>query len=162
MSGSGSIAIDVPFGSRTSAGPIRGALGTICRGCVKAKDAHVIEGISLLRYGLSAFRATGAQAWVPYLIALLAGACKIAGQVEEGLTLLDDAMQIAERTGERWFEAELNRLKGQHARRRASRVCGSLPPCRACSYGHYPTFGRRLSGAHRGGTAGFSQCIDCH
>jgi len=66
-----------------------------------------------LRHGLSAFRATGAQAWVPYLIALLAGACKIAGQVEEGLTLLDDAMQIAERTGERWFEAELYRHKGQ-------------------------------------------------
>jgi predicted ATPase len=29
------------------------------------------------------------------------------------LTLLDDAMQIAERTGERWFEAELYRHKGQ-------------------------------------------------
>ena len=113
MSGSGSIAIDVPFGSRTSAGPIRGALGTICRGCVKAKDADVIEGISILRHGLRAFRATGAQAWVPFLIAFLARACEIAGQVEEGLTLLDDAMQIAERTGERWFEAELYRHKGQ-------------------------------------------------
>jgi TolB-like protein/class 3 adenylate cyclase/predicted ATPase len=90
-----------------------GALGTICRGWVKAKDAHDIEGISLLRYGLSAFRATGAQAWVPYLIALLARACEIVGQVEEGLTLLDDATQIAERTGERWFEAELYRHKGQ-------------------------------------------------
>jgi predicted ATPase len=93
--------------------PFWGALGTICRGWVKAKDADVIEGISLLRHGLSAFRATGAQALVPYLIALLARACEIAGQVEEGLTLLDDAMQIAERTGERWFEAELYRHKGQ-------------------------------------------------
>jgi predicted ATPase len=90
-----------------------GALGTICRGWAKAKDARVKEGISLLRHGLSAFRATGAQAWVPYFIALLARACEIAGQVEEGLTLLDDAMQIAERTGERWFEAELYRHKGQ-------------------------------------------------
>jgi predicted ATPase len=29
------------------------------------------------------------------------------------LTLLDDALQIVERTGERWFSAELNRHKGQ-------------------------------------------------
>jgi predicted ATPase len=44
---------------------------------------------------------------------LAAAACEIAGQTEEGLTLLDDALQIAERTGERWFAAELNRHKGQ-------------------------------------------------
>jgi predicted ATPase len=29
------------------------------------------------------------------------------------LALLDDALQIVERTGERWFAAELNRHKGQ-------------------------------------------------
>jgi predicted ATPase len=29
------------------------------------------------------------------------------------LTLLDDALQIVERTGECWFAAELNRCKGQ-------------------------------------------------
>ncbi len=50
---------------------------------------------------------------MPYHTALLAGACEIAGQVEEALTLLDDALQIVERTGERWFSAELNRHKGQ-------------------------------------------------
>ena len=46
-------------------------------------------------------------------IALLAAACGIAGQVEEAVTQLDDALQIVERTGERWFAAELNRHKGQ-------------------------------------------------
>ncbi len=29
------------------------------------------------------------------------------------MTLLDDALRIVERTGERWFAAELNRHKGQ-------------------------------------------------
>jgi predicted ATPase len=48
-----------------------------------------------------------------YYTALLAGACGIAGQLEEGLTLLDNALQIVERTGERWLTAELNRHKGQ-------------------------------------------------
>ena len=46
-------------------------------------------------------------------IALLAGACEIAGLVEEAVTLLDEALQIAGRTGEHWREAELNRHKGQ-------------------------------------------------
>jgi predicted ATPase len=50
---------------------------------------------------------------MPYRIALHAMAHEIAGQVEEGLTLLDDALQIAERTGERWFGAELHRHKGE-------------------------------------------------
>src|SRR5262249_5251083 len=71
------------------------------------------EGISRLHRGLAAYRATGAQAWVPYQIGLLARACEIAGQIEEAMTLLDDALKIVERTGERWFAAELNRHKGQ-------------------------------------------------
>src|ERR1700730_19205821 len=50
---------------------------------------------------------------MPQLIALMARACEIAGQMDEAVTLLDDALQIVERTGERWLEAELNRHKGQ-------------------------------------------------
>jgi len=63
---------------------------------------------------LTAVRATGgAEVWTPYLFALLARAHEIAGQIEESLTLLDDALQIVERTGARWFAAELNRHKGR-------------------------------------------------
>ena len=93
--------------------PYWGAMGTIYRGWVKVKKGDVAEGISLLRSGSTAYRATGAEAWTPYHHALLAKAYEIAGQVEEALTLLDDALQIVERTGERWLEAELNRHKGQ-------------------------------------------------
>ena len=50
---------------------------------------------------------------MPYHIALLAAACEIAGRVEEALTLLDEALQVVNRTGERWFVAELYRHKGQ-------------------------------------------------
>jgi predicted ATPase len=48
-----------------------------------------------------------------HYIALLAAAYEIAGQVEPATALLGDALQIVERTGERWFAAELNRHKGQ-------------------------------------------------
>jgi class 3 adenylate cyclase/predicted ATPase len=87
--------------------------GTICRGWVRVKNDVVTEGISLLRSGSAAYRATGAEQWRPHHIALLAGACEISGQIEEAVTLLDDALHIVERTGERWLEAELNRHKGQ-------------------------------------------------
>ncbi|MBV8735907.1 MAG: AAA family ATPase [Alphaproteobacteria bacterium] len=90
-----------------------GAQGSIYRGWVKVKNGDVHEGISLLRSGLTAYRTNGAEVWMTYHIALLARACEIAEQVEEALTLVDEALQIGERTGERWVEAELYRHKGQ-------------------------------------------------
>jgi predicted ATPase len=93
--------------------PHWGAQGTIYRGWVKVKTGDLAEGISLLRSGSTTYRATGAEAWMTYHNALLAAACEIAGQIEEALTLLDDALRLAERTGERWFVSELNRHKGE-------------------------------------------------
>jgi predicted ATPase len=89
------------------------AQGTIYSGSLKVRTDDLAEGILLLRNGCAAFRATGAEIWVPHHNALLAEALEVAGEIEEGLTVLDDALQIVGRTGERWFEAELNRRKGQ-------------------------------------------------
>jgi predicted ATPase len=77
------------------------------------KYGDVTEGISLLRSGLAAYRATGAEQRMSEYTRLLASACEIVGQVEEALTLLDEGLEIVERTGERWFAAELHRHKGQ-------------------------------------------------
>ena len=89
------------------------AAGIIFLGWVRVNTGDVAEGILLLHRGLAAYRATGAEAWVPYQIGLLARAYEIAGQIEEAVDLLDDALQIIARTGERWLEAELYRHKGQ-------------------------------------------------
>src|SRR5262249_45702244 len=86
------------------------AMATICRGWVKLQNGDVAEGLSLLRRG-SANR--GAAAWSPHNLALLAAACEIAGQIEEALILMDEALEIVDRTGERWLEAELHRHKGR-------------------------------------------------
>jgi predicted ATPase len=94
------------------------AMGTIYRGWVNVNNGDVTEGMSLLRSGSTAYCATGADLLVPYHIALLARACESAGQVEEGLSLLSEALQNVERTGERWLEAELYRHKGQLLLRR--------------------------------------------
>ena len=93
--------------------PFWRAQGTIFRGWVKAKNGDVAEGVSLLRCGSTAFRATGSENWMAHYTALLARACEIAGQMEEASSLLDNALQIVERTGECWLAAELNRYKGQ-------------------------------------------------
>jgi class 3 adenylate cyclase/predicted ATPase len=90
-----------------------GALGSIYRGWVMVKNGDVTEGISLLSRGSTAWRATGTDALMSFNIALLARAYEISGQVEEGLTLSNEALQIVENTGERWLAAELHRLKGQ-------------------------------------------------
>jgi tetratricopeptide (TPR) repeat protein len=62
---------------------------------------------------LIAYRATGAQAGLLNFVALLARAYETAGQVEEAVIQLDDALQIVERTGLRWLAAELYRHKGE-------------------------------------------------
>jgi predicted ATPase len=91
--------------------PAWGAQGTIYRGWVKVKKGDLAEGISLLRKGSRALRATGMQMVQHFLV--LARAYEIAGQVEEGLALLDHALLVAEKTGERWSAAELSRHKGE-------------------------------------------------
>jgi predicted ATPase len=93
--------------------PFYRANGAIYRGWVKTQNAAVTEGLSLLRAGSSAYCATGATAWMPFYVALLAKACEIAGRIEEGAAQLDQALQLVERTKERWFAAELDRQRGQ-------------------------------------------------
>jgi len=89
------------------------AQGSIFGGWAKVKCGEVPEGNRLLRSGLDAYRATGSEVWMPHYRALLAMSLEIAGQTEEAAVSLDDALHNVERTGERWFEAELNRYKAE-------------------------------------------------
>ena len=66
-----------------------------------------------MRQGLAAYRATGAELARPYFLALLAEAYGKVGQAEEGLTVLAEALAVVDKTGERYYEAELYRLKGR-------------------------------------------------
>jgi predicted ATPase len=93
--------------------PFWRAAGTMCRGWVRVKKCDVVNGISLLRSGLRAYRATGPETGLPHFVALLAKAYEISGRIEEAMIQSDDALQIVERTGVRLMAAELNRLKGQ-------------------------------------------------
>ncbi len=88
------------------------ALATALKGWAKAAQGEVDEGIARMQEGLAAARATGAQVFVPGLLALLAEGYQKAGQYDKGLSLIAEALSTVERTGERWHETELHWLKG--------------------------------------------------
>jgi predicted ATPase len=93
--------------------PHLAAQGATYRGEALVRNGRMAEGLSLLREGSAAFSAAGNKIFVPYHTALLARACEIAGQIDEAIGQLNDALQMVERTGERWLLAELYRHKGQ-------------------------------------------------
>jgi hypothetical protein len=61
----------------------------------------------------SNFRAMGAEILRPNMLALLADAYRWSGQIEAGLGALEEALVTAEQHAERFYEAELHRLKGE-------------------------------------------------
>jgi len=65
-------------------------------------------------------RATGAELLRPYWLALLAEAHGTMGQPAAGLTVLAEALTLVDTTGQRWYEAELYRLKGELLLQRSS------------------------------------------
>jgi predicted ATPase len=89
------------------------AVGTILRGWALAHQGQAKEGIEQLHQGLRAFRATGAELWRPYFLALLAEAYGTMEQPKTGLTALAEALTLMDTTGERVWEPELYRLKGE-------------------------------------------------
>jgi DNA-binding SARP family transcriptional activator len=70
------------------------------------------ETVAALRTSIDEFRATGARLRLPYYLGLLAGACCRAGMVADGLAALDEALAEVRSSNERWWDAELHRLRG--------------------------------------------------
>jgi len=89
------------------------ARGTILRGWTMAEQGQRAVGLAQMRQGLAAYQATGAAVFRPYYLAFLAEAHGKVGQAEEGLTALAEALAAVHKTGERFYEAELYRLKGE-------------------------------------------------
>ena len=93
--------------------PLWGASGEIFQGWALAEQGRPEEGGARIAEGIAAYRATGALMYLPYWLALLADARAASGQAAEGAAILGEALDRSEASGERWFEAELLRLKGE-------------------------------------------------
>jgi class 3 adenylate cyclase/DNA-binding response OmpR family regulator/predicted ATPase len=87
-------------------------------------------GLALCRRGVTAYAATGALVNQTYFNALLAQSCVDAGRVDEAFALIAVAQKWADKTGERWFEAELHRLRGEWLLKH----CNDTAASEACFY----------------------------
>jgi predicted ATPase len=95
------------------------AIGTLFRGWALAEQAPLTgcqgqaqEAISQIRQGMASWQASGAEVRQASFRVLLSEAYEKTGQLEEGLSVLAEALDIVNKTGERYYEAELYRLKG--------------------------------------------------
>jgi predicted ATPase len=89
------------------------AVGTILRGWALAEHGQLEEGIAQMLQGLAAHRVTGAELDRPHHLVRLAEAYGKAGQVDEGLAIMGEALAVMHKHGECYYEAELYRLKGE-------------------------------------------------
>ena len=90
----------------------RVASGMVLRGWALAAQGHGAEALTHMLQGMTVYRATGAE-WFPlHHLALLAEAYGNVGQTAEGLRVLAEPLANTYKVGERYYEAELHRLKG--------------------------------------------------
>jgi predicted ATPase len=93
--------------------PMYLAWATILQGWALTEQGRGEEGIVQIRQGLADTQAMGTEAFRTYFFALLAEAYGKTGRVEDGLNVVAEALTVADKIGERWYEAELYRLKGE-------------------------------------------------
>jgi serine/threonine protein kinase/predicted ATPase len=88
------------------------AAGEIFRGWARSASGDTAEGISWIEDGIEDWRAFGTKLEVPYFLALKAEALHLADRTSEALEAITEAETLAERSQERWWCAELHRLRG--------------------------------------------------
>jgi adenylate cyclase len=86
--------------------------GTILRGWARSASGEITEGLAWIEEGIRAYRATGVKLTIPYLLTLKAEALHLAGRSFEALDAIEEAEASVERFEERWWCAELHRLRG--------------------------------------------------
>jgi len=83
------------------------------RGWALTLIGETVQGLELARSGIARCRAIGFLVWQSQLLAMLAECHAKSGDLESGLRALAEAMEVAEEKGERFYEPELHRLRGE-------------------------------------------------
>ena len=86
--------------------------GEIFRGWARSASSDTAQGISLIEHGIEDWRATGAMLYIPFWLALKAEALHIADRTLEALEAIKEALALTQRSEERYWCAELHRLRG--------------------------------------------------
>jgi predicted ATPase len=88
------------------------AWATVLRGWARAMQGEGEAGMAEVCQGIAACRATGTALLVSYFCTVLADAAEHLGHPEDGLQALAEAQTLIEQHEERWWEAEVCRLRG--------------------------------------------------
>jgi serine/threonine protein kinase/predicted ATPase len=86
--------------------------GTVLRGWARSASGGTAEGITWIEDGIEDLRETGSTLMAPYCLALKAEALHLADRTSEALEAIMEAEALVERSEERWWCAELYRLRG--------------------------------------------------
>ena len=86
--------------------------GRILRGWALAMQGDAFEAVAQIRQGWAVYPGVGPKLMQPYFLSVLAEVYGQVGQPEAGLQAIVEALTLVETTEERWWEAELSRLKG--------------------------------------------------
>jgi predicted ATPase len=89
------------------------AHGIILRAWASIEDGREKECIAQMLQGLDAWGKTGAMLALPYYLVPLAEAYGMSGQNKEGLKVLEEALDLARKNGDCYYEAEIHRLRGE-------------------------------------------------
>jgi hypothetical protein len=87
-------------------------VGAIHRGWARSASGSAAEGIAWIEDGIRDYQATGAILRMPYFLALKAEAFYLADRPAKALDAIREAEALVEISGERWWSAELHRLRG--------------------------------------------------
>jgi predicted ATPase/DNA-binding winged helix-turn-helix (wHTH) protein len=88
------------------------ATGLIQRGWLLAERGQTEAGLAQMQGGLGRHREIGAAVLVPAALGLVAQAQGKLGRPVEGLAAVAEALTLAQRSGQHYWEAELHRLRG--------------------------------------------------
>jgi predicted ATPase len=88
-----------------------GGLAVFFQAWAKWSDSGEESRLAAMRRGLTIYREQGFVLHLPSLEAALAKAEARAGEIDAGLRRLDDALAELRRTEQRWYEAEMHRIR---------------------------------------------------
>ena len=114
------------------------AQGKILSAYCDALAGDVERGSAAMHEGLQAWNAIGARLWHTHQLALLAEVHLKSGRVTEGLLVIERAQALADQQGERFYGAELLRLRAELelARQPADSVAARTHLVRALELAH--------------------------
>jgi predicted ATPase len=85
----------------------------VIKGWALTELGRAEEGVGQISEETDALSANGEELWLTLCLATLADACLRAGRIEHGLKAIGDALELVRRSGECFWEAEIDRLRGE-------------------------------------------------